>query len=93
MNNAAEEKPEQEQQQQATEQEKNAKASKEQQHTLDRKNASGLSRELRRNEMIDWRANDALNSATKMAIEAFEKEYTFEDFIREKDEKEGKNKK
>jgi len=43
--------------------------------------------------MIDWRANDALNSATKMAIEAFEKEYTFEDFIREKDEKEGKNKK
>lgn len=38
--------------------EKTAKASKEQQHTLDRKNAAGLSRDLRRNEMIDWQNND-----------------------------------
>lgn len=57
---------------------------------MDSKNASGLSRELRRNELIDWQHNDQLNAATKLAIQAFEKEFTFEDYLREREEKEGK---
>lgn len=64
--------------------------SKEQQQHMDSKNASGLSRELRRNELIDWQHNDQLNAATKLAIQAFEKEFTFEDYLREREEKEGK---
>jgi len=35
---------------------------------LDSKNAAGLSRDMRRNELIDWQHNEQLNSATKMAI-------------------------
>lgn len=57
---------------------------------MDSKNASGLSRELRRNELIDWQHNDQLNAATKLAIQAYEKEFTFEDYLREREEKEGK---
>lgn len=57
---------------------------------MDSKNASGLSRELRRNELIDWQHNDQLNAATKLAIQAFEKEFTFEDYLREREEKEGR---
>lgn len=57
---------------------------------MDNKNASGLSRDLRRNELIDWEQNDALNHATKMAIRAFETEFTFDHFLKEKLEKEGK---
>lgn len=63
---------------------------KEQTHQLDNRNASGLSRDLRRNELIDWQSNVGLNHATKMAIRAFEKEFTFEHFLREKEEREGK---
>lgn len=60
------------------------------QSKLDTKNASGVARDLKRNEMIDWQNNDQLNMATKMAIQAFEKEFSFDDFLREKEEKEGK---
>ncbi len=59
-------------------------------HLLDTRNASGLSKQIKRNEEIDWRNIEQLNSATKMAIQAFEREFTFEDFLKEKEEKEEK---
>ena len=59
------------------------------QSKMDTRNASGAARDLKRNEMIDWQSSDALNTATKMAIRFFEREFTFEQFLKEKEEKEG----
>ena len=59
------------------------------QSKMDTRNASGAARDLKRNEMIDWQNSDALNTATKMAIRFFEREFTFDQFLKEKEEKEG----
>lgn len=48
---------------------------------MDTRNASGAAMDLKRNEMIDWQNSDALNTATKMAIRFFEREFTFDQFL------------
>jgi len=35
---------------------------------MDSKNASGISKDLRRNELIEWSNHPQLNAATKIAI-------------------------
>ena len=35
---------------------------------MDSKNASGISKDLRRNELIEWQTHPQLNAATKLAI-------------------------
>ena len=42
---------------------------------------------MRKNELIDWEGNDKLNSVTKMAIRSHQNEFTFDDFIREREER------
>lgn len=63
-------------------------ALKEQQ--MDSKNASGLSKDLRRNELIEWQTHPQLNAATKLAIQMFERQFSYDDYMREREEKEGK---
>jgi len=40
--------------------------------------------------MVDWRNHDKLNVVTKMAIGYFEQSYSFEDYLKERTEKEAK---
>jgi len=57
---------------------------------MDSKNASGISKDLRRNELIDWQNHESLNAATKMAIRQYEQQFTYDNYVREREEKEGK---
>ena len=60
------------------------------QQQMDNKNASGISKDLRRNELIDWQSHPQLNAATKMAIQMYELQFSYDDYVREREEKEGK---
>ena len=57
---------------------------------MDKKNASGASKDLKKSEMIDWRNHETLNTVTKQAIQYFENSYHFEDYMEERTEKENK---
>jgi hypothetical protein len=60
------------------------------QQQMDSKNASGISKDLRRNELIEWQNHPQLNAVTKMAIQMYEHQFTYDDYMREREEKEGK---
>ena len=57
---------------------------------MDKKNASGASKDLKKSEMIDWRNHETLNLVTKQAIQYFENNYHFNDYMEERTEKENK---
>lgn len=60
------------------------------QEEFDTRNAAGAAKELKKSEMVDWRNHDKLNVVTKMAIGYFEQSYSFEDYLKERTEKEAK---
>ena len=60
------------------------------QEEFDKKNAAGAAKDLKKSELVDWRNHDTLNQVTKMAIGYFESSYSFEDYLVERNQKEGK---
>ena len=57
---------------------------------VDRKNAAGVSKDLRKSEIIDWRNHGTLNQVTKTALNYFEGNFDYNDYIVERNEKESK---
>ena len=57
---------------------------------MDKKNAAGVSKDLKKSEMIDWRNHETLNKVTKTAIQYFEGNFHFGDYMAERTEKESK---
>lgn len=60
------------------------------QEEFDKKNAAGAAKELKKSEMVDWRNHDTLNKVTKMAIGYYEKSFSYEDYLEERNQKESK---
>lgn len=57
---------------------------------MDKKNAAGVSKDLRKSELIDWRNHETLNNVTKTAIQYFESSYCFSNYMEERNHKESK---
>lgn len=56
----------------------------------DNKTAQQLSKDMKKNEFIDWRNHPTLNEVTKTCIEQYEGEYKFEDYLDERSKKDAK---
>jgi len=65
-----------------------AKVNVQKQMQMDRKNAAGAARDLKKNEAIEWRDHPTLNAVTKTSIQFFERVYKFDDFMVERTQQE-----
>mmetsp|Transcript_24590 Transcript_24590/g.18636 ORF Transcript_24590/g.18636 Transcript_24590/m.18636 type:complete len:108 (+) Transcript_24590:101-424(+) len=45
---------------------------------------------MRRNEFVNWRSHPTLNEVTKMCIEHFEHNYTFDEYLEDRSKKDNK---
>jgi hypothetical protein len=55
---------------------------------IDKKNAAGAARDLKKNEAIEWRDHPTLNLVTKASIDFYEDYYNFDDFMVERTQQE-----
>ena len=49
-----------------------------------------MQKELKKSEFIDWRTNQNLNEVTKMAIDYFETNYSFDKYLDDRSKKDNK---
>jgi hypothetical protein len=57
---------------------------------LDTKSASQLQKEMRRSEFINWRGHPNLNEVTKMCIEYYENNFSFDQYLDDRSKKDTK---
>jgi hypothetical protein len=55
---------------------------------MDKKNAAGAAKDLRKNEAIEWWDHPTLNQVTKSSIQFYEDFYSYSDFMVERSQQE-----